>query len=50
MYLFLKADATIYDNYVHLSGLPNFISMQLLYVYFHTYAFSRVSCAVYYQV
>ena len=35
MYLFLKADATgiyIYDNYVYLSVLPNFISMHLFYM------------------
>ena len=40
----------VYDNYVYLSGLSNFISMHLFYMYFHTYAFYQVSCVIYYRV
>ena len=40
----------IYDNFVHLSGLPNFISMHLFYMYWHTYAFYQVPCVIYYRV
>ena len=53
MYLFLKSwchSIYIYDNDVFLSGLPNFISMHLFYMYFHTYAFYQVSCVIYYRV
>ena len=32
----------IYNNNVYLSGLPNFITMHLFYMYFHTYAFYQV--------
>ena len=42
----------IYDNYVglYLSGIPIFISMHLSHMYLHAYAFSHVSCVIYYRV
>ena len=49
----LKADATVSIFMVilyYLSGLPNFISIHLSYMYLHTYAFFQVSCVIYYWV
>ena len=41
----------IYDNYVYLSGLPNFICLHLFHMYFHTYyAFYQVLCVMYSRV
>ena len=50
MHLFLKADATVSIFMIYLSGLPNLISMHLFHMYLHTYAFSQVSCVIYYRV
>ena len=53
MYLSLKAVATVsifMIIYVYLSGLPKFISMDLFYMYFHTYAFYQAWCHVLYTI
>ena len=51
MYLSLKADATVsilfYDNYVYLSGLPNFLCIYFTCIFIHMHS---TRCHVLYTI